>query len=384
MSDFANTSGRGPVGTPTNSPMNDGGTMALTQNRANVSQGKSAEVGGTGSSSSGFTDADRQFIYDIHQAKHLDGSPLRLEELLFLRAENVRMQQQAIREFGASSKSAVWFQEVIAAYDEEIEKAKSPLGSAVNALNTAVADPKAKEKDIQEKIVNLIGIMRQDQLMGKDDDPSSQEANRAICKAVDRATDERTDALEDLLQREKRSSGSVGEDDFRKVLINVMGVDRQRELMGMNDDEKGAEKGERIRVAVVEVIHVVSERRIKAAKSLIEQEKRSPGSVSEQKFKELVVAVLGDERQKALMGLSDDTSGGLDVVLEVMDLTIKKRRTAVSDLFKKQAVAGSGVTNDQVNQAIADYDAIKAQARRLGMAVPEGDFALGTPEFSKE
>jgi hypothetical protein len=364
--------------------MNDGGTMALTQNRANVSQGKSADVGGTGSSSSGFTDADRQFIYEIHQAKHLDGSPLRLEELLFLRAENVRMQQQAIREFGAGSKSAAWFQEVIAAYDEEIEKVKSPLGSAVNALNTAVADPKAKEKDIQEKIVNLIGIMRQDQLMGKDDDPSSQEANRAICKAVDRATDERTAALEDLLQREKRSSGSVSEDDFRKVLINVMGVDRQRELMGMNDDEKGGEKGERIRIAVVEVIHVVSERRIKAAKSLIEQEKRSPGSVSEQKFKELVVAVLGDERQKALMGLSDDTSGGMDVVLEVMDLTIKKRRTAVSDLFKKQAVAGSGVTNDQINQAIADYDAIKAQARRLGMAVPEGDFALGTPEFSKE
>ena len=384
MSDFANTSGRGPVGTPTNSPMNDGGTMALTQNRANVSQGKSADVGGTGSSSSGFTDADRQFIYEIHQAKHLDGSPLRLEELLFLRAENVRMQQQAIREFGAGSKSAAWFQEVIAAYDEEIEKVKSPLGSAVNALNTAVADPKAKEKDIQEKIVNLIGIMRQDQLMGKDDDPSSQEANRAICKAVDRATDERTDAHEDLLQRDKRSSGSVSEDDFRKVLINVMGVDRQRELMGMNDDEKGGEKGERIRIAVVEVIHVVSERRIKAAKSLIEQEKRSPGSVSEQKFKELVVAVLGDERQKALMGLSDDTSGGMDVVLEVMDLTIKKRRTAVSDLFKKQAVAGSGVTNDQINQAIADYDAIKAQARRLGMAVPEGDFALGTPEFSKE
>jgi hypothetical protein len=383
MSDFVSTSGRGPVGTPTNSPMNDGGTMALTRNRANVSQGKSPEVGGTASSSSGFTDADRQFIYDIHQAKHLDGSPLRLEELLFLRAENVRMQQQAIREFGAFSKSAAWFQEVIAAYDEEIKKAKSPLGSAVNALKTAVADPKAKEKDIQEKIVNLIGIMRQDQLMGKDD-PTAEEANKAICKAVDRATDERTDALEDLLQREKRSSGSVSEDDFRKVLINVMGVDRQRELMGLNDDEKGGEKGERIRVAVIDVIHVVSERRLKAAKSLIEQEKRSPGSVSEQKFKELVAAVQGDDRQKQLMGLSDDTSGGLDVVLEVMDLIIKKRRTAVSDLFKKQAVPVSGITNAQINQAIADYDAIKAEARRLGIAVPEGDFTLWAPEFSKE
>ena len=67
-----------------------------------------------------------------------------------------------------------------------------------------------------------------------------------------------------------------------------------------------------------------------------------------------------------------------------MDLIIKRRRTAVSDLFKKQAVSGSGVTNAQINQAIADYDAIKAEARRLGIAVPEGDFTLGTPEFSKE
>jgi hypothetical protein len=380
MSDVVNTGGRGPVGTPTNNPISDGGTMALTQNKANVSQGQSGDVGGTGLFSSSFTDADRQFLYDIHHARHLDGTPLRLEELLFQRGENVRMQQQAIREFGAGSKTAAWFQEVIAAYDEEIEKAKSPFGSAISALNTAVGDPKAKEKDIQEKIVNLLGIMRQDQLMGKEDDADTEEANKAICKAVERATDERTDALENLLKREKSSSGSVSEEDFRKVLINVMGVDRQRQLMGMNEDEDGDKKEERIKVAVVEVIHVVSDRRIKEVKTLIEQEKRSPGSVSEQKFQELAAAVLGDDRQKQLMGLSDDTSGGLAVVLDVTDLIIKKRQRAISDLFKKQAAGGSGITNDQVNRAIADYNVLKQQARRLGLAVPEGDFTLGKPE----
>jgi hypothetical protein len=383
MSDFVNTGGRGPIGTATNSPLSDGGTMARTQNKANVSQGKSGDVDGRGLFSTSFTDADRQFLYDIHHAKHLDGTPLRLDELVFLRGENVRMQQQAINEFGAGSRTAAWFEEVIAAYDEELEKLKSPLGSAVNALKTAVADRNSKEKDIQEKIVNLIGIMRQDELMGKDD-PSAQEANKAICQAVDRATDERTDALEKLLEREKNLSGSVSEDDFRKVLSNVMGIDRQRELMGMNEDDDGDKRGERIRIAVVEVIHVVSERRLKAVKSLIEQEKRTPGSVSEQKFKELVAAVQGDDRQKQLMGLSDDPSGGLEVVLEVMNLIIKKRQKAVSDLFKKQAAGGSGVTNDQVNQAIADYDAIKVEARKFGIAVPDGDFTLGKPEISKE
>jgi hypothetical protein len=97
-----------------------------------------------------------------------------------------------------------------------------------------------------------------------------------------------------------------------------------------------------------------------------------------------VAAVQGDDRQKQLMGLSDDTSGGSEVVREVMDLIIKKRQKAVSDLFKKQAAGGGGVTNDQVNQAIADYDAIKVEARRFGIAVPEGDFTLGKPEISKE
>jgi hypothetical protein len=170
----------------------------------------------------------------------------------------------------------------------------------------------------------------------------------------------------------------------RMCACSSRGVDRQGELMGMNEDEDGGKKGERIRGAVVEVIHVVSERRLKAAKSLIEQEKRAPGSVSEQKFKELVAAIQGDDRQKQLMGLSDDTSGGLEVVLEVMDLIIKKRQKADSDLFKKQAAGGSGVTNDQVNQAIADCDAIKVEARRLGIAVPQGDCTLGKPEISKE
>jgi len=31
-----------------------------------------------------------------------------------------------------------------------------------------------------------------------------------------------------------------------------------------------------------------------------------------------------------------------------------------------------------------DYDAIKVEARRFGIAVPEGDFTLGKPEISKE
>jgi len=384
MSDVVNTGGRGPIGTPTNSPISDGGTMARTQNKANGSQGKSADVGGTGLFSSSFTDADRQFLYDIHHSKHLDGTPLRLDELVFLRGQNVRMQQQAIREFGAGSNTAAWFEEVIAAYDEEIEKAKSPLGSATNALRTLLADPFAKEEDMAEKMRTMLGVMRQEALLGVEDDPAAQEASDLMVKVIDRSTEQRTAILEDLVNREKASSGAIPDDKFREAIGAVMGVERQRQLLGMDDDADGAKKGDRVGQAVAEVIHLVSERRIKSLKALIDQEKKSMGSVSDQKFQELLAAVLGDERQKQLLGVSDDETGGLTAVVDVMDLILKRRRAAVADLFKSQAVPGSGVTNDQVNRAIADYDAIKQQARRLGMAVPEGDFTLGKPEISNQ
>jgi len=384
MSDVVNTGGRGPIGTPTNSPISDGGTMARTQNKANGSQGKSADVGGTGLFSSSFTDADRQFLYDIHHSKHLDGTPLRLDELVFLRGQNVRMQQQAIREFGAGSNTAAWFEEVIAAYDEEIEKAKSPLGSATNALRTLLADPFAKEEDMAEKMRTMLGVMRQEALLGVEDDPAAQEASDLMVKVIDRSTEQRTAILEDLVNREKASSGAIPDDKFREAIGAVMGVERQRQLLGMDDDADGAKKGDRVGQAVAEVIHLVSERRIKSLKALIDQEKKSMGSVSDKKFQELLAAVLGDERQKQLLGVSDDETGGLTAVVDVMDLILKRRRAAVADLFKSQAVPGSGVTNDQVNRAIADYDAIKQQARRLGMAVPEGDFTLGKPEISNQ
>ena len=384
MSNLVNTGGRGPIGTPTNSPISDGGTMARTQNKANVSQGKSADVGGTGLFSSSFTDADRQFLYDIHHSKHLDGTPLRLDELVFLRGQNVRMQQQAIREFGAGSKTAAWFEEVIAAYDEEIEKAKSPLGSATNAVRALLADPTAKEEDMAEKMTTMLGVMRQEELLGVEDDPAAQEATDLIVKVIDRSAEKRTAILEDLVKREKASSGAIPDDKFREAIAVVMGVERQRQLMGMADDAEGAKKSERVNQAVADVIHLVSERRTKALKALIDEETKSMGSVSDKKFQELLVAVQGDERQKQLIGLSDDDSGGQSAVVDVFNLILKRRKAAVAELFRRQTIPGSGVTNDQVNRAVKDYNDIKQEARRLGMAVPEGDFTLGKPEFSKE
>lgn len=379
MGDLTNTNGRGPVGTPANSPVSDGGTMPRTQNRPNVSYGAAPGQPGSAAPTTyqfGLTDSDRQFIRNIHR-----DTPLPLEKLMTLRFESLRLQEDASREFGPVSSSALWLRQVIAAYDEEIAKAKSPMGSAINALKTVLDDPNSTEKEISDKIRDVTGVIRQGQLSGVDD-PYTPEAMELIEKGVDRTADARTSALEDLVKTEK-ASGAVTEDKFKEAIAAAMGAERQREMLGMGESDAGAKKSVRTFGAVSEVIHLVSERRINSLRALIDQEKKLTRSVPDQKFKELIAGVLGDERQKQLMGISDDKSGGILAVIEAMGLIMKRRQAAVSDLLKKQSQPGGGVTDAQVDQAIKDFDEIRSQARRLGMSAPQGTVTPGTPEIER-
>jgi hypothetical protein len=374
VNDFVNTRGQGSLGTATNNPVGDGNTMARTQNRASAPNGVTADSGipgvaaaASGVRASGLSESDREFIREIHTAKHLDGTPFTLEELLFMRAENVRYQEQALRELGPSSSTVGYFREVIAAYDERIAEAKTPMGSAINGLKTVLVDPAANENQRREKIGTALGVMRQEQLSGQDNDPQTTEALDLIGKIVKRDAKEKNDALKALVDKEKRFSGSVSEDDFKAAIAKVMGIARQEQLLGVDDGNSGTSSG---LAPVVETINLVADRRVASLKDLIAKEKRSPGSVSEQQFTKLVQAVLGDEREKQLLGVSNILGNGMEPVLEVMKLMLQRRRDAIDELFKKQRAPGGGVTNAQINQALTDYEIAKDQALRIGLAVP--------------
>ena len=138
--------------------------------------------------------------------------------------------------------------------------------------------------------------------------------------------------------------------------------------MGVDEDnpDSGSSK---ISGLVVDSLNLVADRRVATLKGVIAQEKASPGSVPDEQFARLIQGVLGDGRQKLLMGISEAGGTGMDVVTDVMKILLERRRSTVSNLFKKQSSPGSGVTNAQVNQAIADYNAAKAQALQWGIAV---------------
>ena len=348
--------------------------MARTQNRPSVPQGVTADPGvagaaglGAGVRVSGLSESDRKFIREIHSARHLDGSPFSLDELQFMRAENVRFQEQALRELGPGSSMVGFYREVIAAYDERITEAKSPIGNAINGLNTVLVDPNATEKDRRDKIAAALGVIREGQKAGKDDDPRTPEVFDLVGKLVKQDAKEKQAALKELVDKEKRSSGAVSEDEFRDAILKVMGIVRQESLLGIDDDSSGTASG---LGHVVESLNLVADRRVANLKDLIAKEKRAPGSVSEQQFAKLVKAVLGDERTKELLGISDSLGNGMGPVIEVLKLLLQRRRDAIDGLFKKQSTQGSRVSNAQINQAISDYNVAKEQAIMFGLSVP--------------
>lgn len=375
MDGLVNTRGRGSLGTPTNSPVSDANTMARTQNTPSSPRGAGADAfSGAERPGAALTQVERDFIYEIHNARNRGGSPLSLEQLQRLRTENAALQAQAVKEFGPESKTSRYYQEVVAAYDEMIADAKSPMGAAINGLRSVLADPNAKEKDRSDKAEVAIGIMRQAELLGQADaDPkvaaNIEEATRLIVELIKVDAKEKTDALEALVNKEKGSSGAVSEEQFRAVIIKVMGSARQEQMMGVDDDnpDSGSSK---ISGLVVDSLILVSDRRIATLQGVIDLEKASPGSVSDEQFVRLVQGVVGDERQKALMGISKTGGTGMEVVVEVMKIFLERRRAAVASLFKKQnAPGGGGVTNAQVQQALKDYEAAKKQAMQWGIAV---------------
>lgn len=377
MDELVNTRGRGSLGTATNSPVSDMNTMSRAQNRPSAPQGAGADAfSGSERPGAALTQIEQDFIYEIHHARNLGGAPLSLDQLQRLRTENAQLQTQAAREFGPESKTARYYQEVVAAYDEMIADAKSPMGAAIDGLRSILATPKATEKDRSDRAEVAIGIMRQEELMGQgDDDPKIAEeiaeAMRLIAELIKVDAKEKTDALEALVNKEKGSSGAVSEDQFRAVIAKVMGCARQEQLMGIDEDNPDSSSSKGMRL-VVDSLNLVADRRIATLKSVIAQEKASPGSVSDEQFSRLVQAVEGDERQKLLMGISENEGTGMEVVVDVMKIFLERRRGAVESLFKKQASpGGGGVTSAQIDRAIKDYEIAKKGAMRWGIAVPD-------------
>jgi len=367
LNELVNTSGRGPVGTRSNSPICDDATMACNQNRPAVPHGTGANAGIPGWKP-GLTDADREFISTVSNLKNL-----KLRQLIRLRDETVQLQEKAINDFGPASTTAIWFQKLIAAYDEAIAEAKWHLSSAIEAAQRVLDNPSAREKDRRKVASNLIDALRKYESPQGSNEKDSEVAGawNLVVELVKRDAEEKEADVERLVNREKRTPGSVSDDEFRKELLVGMGVEHQKQLLGIGEGE-GPSKMMQL---AVDSLVLVSDRHIARLDKLIEKEERSPGSVSKQRFVRMLQTVMGDGRQKELLGIARRDS--MAPAIKVMKVFIKTKDASVRRLMRKQEIPGSGITQAQIDQAIEDLDAAKEVARQWGVSIPHGDFSEG-------
>ena len=363
MNDLVNSTGPGPVGTRTNSPICDDTTMPCNQHRAPVPHGSGPNVTIPGLKP-GLMDVDRDFISTVSNLRNV-----KLQKLRRLRDETLELQQKAITDFGPASTTAIWFQKLIMAYDEAIAEAKSHLASAIEAAQQVLANSSAREKDRRKVASNLIDALRKyESPQGSNDkDPEVAGAWNLIIELVKRDAAEKEADVEKLVNREKRTPGSVPDEEFRKHLLVGMGVEHQKQLLGIDE-------GKMMQLAVDSLV-LVSDRHLAHLDKLIEKEERSPGSVKKQQFIRMLQTIEGDGRQKELMGLAKESS--LAPAIKVIKVFIKTKDAAVRRLMRKQETPGSGITQAQIDQAIEDLDAAKEVARQWGISIPHGDFSEG-------
>jgi hypothetical protein len=113
---------------------------------------------------------------------------------------------------------------------------------------------------------------------------------------------------------------------------------------------------------------VVADRKADAVQDLLDQDKKAPGSVNESRFS---AATRGMVREVQLLGISrPKTDSALASVGGVMKVVIQRKSDARLKLMQQEDDPGSGVTDQQIQQATDDLNQLRDQARRLGVSVP--------------
>jgi hypothetical protein len=113
-----------------------------------------------------------------------------------------------------------------------------------------------------------------------------------------------------LLTEELRKSGSVATEDRLKTALEVLlGMERQRQLMGESDDNSETMP------LLADALNASADRRNTVLKNLIEKATRARASVTEEQLRTAITDVLSVERQRQLLGVSTDSDAADSMAL---------------------------------------------------------------------
>jgi hypothetical protein len=187
-----------------------------------------------------------------------------------------------------------------------------------------------------------------------------------VGRAVNQVAKMKSDALEDVIQQEEKSPNSVPDAKFQDRIKAALAAERQRQLMGAGNDGPSEAL-----VLTGQAITIVADRKADAVQDLLSKDKQSPGSVTDSQFSGAIKDLLGMVREVQLLGASSTkTNSALANVGEVMKVVIQRKAESLRKLIQQKAIPGSGVTDDQIQQATDDLNQLKEQGRRMGVSAP--------------
>jgi len=217
-------------------PPIDGGTGALTTSPAPIPVGTASKQS--------LSEHDLSLIQTT-AGRAIGGARMPLPQLRHSLALHLERLEDAERQFGPGSWAAQFEQATVDQLNALIEEAQSPFGKAVEDVRVLTAELKNSgseetEQRLTKALEKMLGIERQRQLLGQSDDTSNPMP--LLVDALNAAADRRNGVLEKLIDKAKRSPTSVSDDQLQKAMTDVLGVQRQRQLLGASVTEfDGAE-----------------------------------------------------------------------------------------------------------------------------------------------
>ncbi len=360
------------------------GVLCALTNALPMDAGTLARVATPSPSPAGAANKHSLSDYDLElirstAGKKIDGSPKPLGELQYLRGIHVQRKADGVREFGPQSWAALFEQATVDQISELIEVAQSPEGNAIEQLRQVIAEAQkpgsaVTDDQMSKAVAEVLGNERQRQLLGGGEGDSS-EAMALVYEAMGVHATRKNTALKQLLGRARLPGSPVSDEQITKAVQDVLGSERQLQLLGAGEGESEAMG------LVVEALGVAVDRKQTALKSLIEKAKSPSSAVSDEQLRKAVADVLSVERQCQLLGASESGTGSsssMALVAEAAKISLEKKGAALAKLYD------TGAPEAQIAQATADYESAKAQYRQLGGTVPEARVTTGPMEVKPQ
>jgi hypothetical protein len=287
-----------------------------------------------------------------------------LEELQYLRTQNEQLYNQAVREFGPRSKSAIFLASAIALIDNYIAVSGSAYGEAKKRLEDLTDALKngapVKDDDFRKAVGDLLAIEKQKQLLGIDD--GNAETMSAIVEAHNALAEVKVKQFKALMQKAKQPGTNVTMEQISKELQGLLGLEREAQLLGI--DKQNSETMS----LMVEAHNTVSEIKTKQFKELLEKAKQPGSNVTEEQMSKEVGVLLSLEREDQLLGIHQGNTETMSLVTSALNVVHERRKSALSDLIKKAKSGNSQVIKQQMRDQAVKVQESERQCQLMGVS----------------